>query len=126
MKIIKFSSMSFQPASHEDPNDPGVLKKILLKKEDLLPGDIQMINWAYLPIDKAFQSHYHESMDEVFIIVSGKAKIKIGDDEAELERGDAVIIPEGKTHVMTNTCTEPVEYIALGVSHGNNGKTVNI
>ena len=48
MKIIKNALIPFIPASHEDPVDPGVFKKVLFKAEDFAKGHIQIINWAKL------------------------------------------------------------------------------
>ena len=124
MKIVRFNELKFIPASHEDFKLPGVWKKVLLKKDDLIKGRIQMINWAKLPIGNSFQAHYHQDMEEVFIILSGKALIKINNEEEEIGKGDAVVVPIGKVHTMKNISNEDVNYIALGISLGKNGKTV--
>lgn len=124
MKIVRGKDLVYTPASHEDKNDPGVFKKVLYQKDDLTKGKIQMINWAKLKIGKTFQVHYHEDMDEIFIILKGKAKISIGKEEAELGKGDAVLIPMKSIHQMFNIGTEDVEYIAIGISLGKGGKTI--
>jgi mannose-6-phosphate isomerase-like protein (cupin superfamily) len=77
MQVIRSSTLKYIPASHENPDKPGVLKKILLGKEDVINGKVQMINWALLPVGNAFERHYHEDMQEVFIIVRGMAKITV-------------------------------------------------
>ena len=112
------------PASHEEPSDPGVLKQILLKRDNLAPGRIQMINWSTLLPGKSFRSHYHEAMDEVFIILNGKVEISVGEEKEKLEKGDVVVIPEDTIHVMKNLTNGEVCYIALGVSRDAGGKTV--
>src|SRR3712207_56838 len=106
MTIIRSKDLTYIPASHEDQQDPQVWKKILFKKDELVDGRIQMINWSKLPPGKTFKAHYHEDMDEVFIILNGKTKIKIDNEEAELEQGDAVITPMKKIHQMANICNE--------------------
>lgn len=126
MKIVRFKDLNFIPASHEDPKDPGALKKVLLKRDDIPKGQIQMINWAKIPIGKSFAPHYHESMIEVFIIMNGKVKVKIDNEEAILEKGDMVIAMEGQVHTMTNLSDEDVEYFAMGIVTSEGGKTVNI
>lgn len=126
MKIVRFNNLNFIPASHEDPKDPGALKKGLLKREDIPAGRIQMINWAKIPKGKSFAPHYHESMIEVFIIMSGKVQAKIDKQEAILEKGDMVIAMEGQTHTMTNLSDGEVDYIAMGIITSEGGKTVNI
>lgn len=126
MKIIRGQELEFIAASHEDPNDPGVWKKVLVKRDDLINGRIQMINWARMEVGKSFARHYHEDMEEVFIILSGEVKIDVGGEVAELKGGDAVLIPVKTKHEMSNTGPDIVEYIALGVSATGKGATVNV
>ena len=124
MKIIRLSEITKIPASHEDPVDPGVLKQILFRRDDLAPGRIQMINWATLLPGKSFRNHYHEAMDEVFIILNGKVEVSVGQEKEKLGKGDAVVIPEGAVHIMKNLTDQDVCYIAIGISRGEDGKTV--
>lgn len=126
MKIVRFKNLSFIPASHEDPKDPGALKKILLKRDDIPAGRIQMINWAKIPKGKTFAPHYHQQMMEIFIIMSGKVRLKIADEEEILEKGDLVIVKEGQVHTMENLSDEDVDYFALGIVTSEGGKTVNV
>ena len=123
MKIIRSSSMQFIPASHENPLDPGVLKKVLFTHADILPGQIQMVNWAQLLPQKSFQRHYHENMQEVFILLSGKVEMNLGSEKEIMEKGDAVIVPIKATHTMRNLENAPAEFIVFGISVGE-GKTV--
>ena len=124
MKIIRKKIIPKVPASHEDPKDPGVLKQILLWRDDLVPGRIQMINWSTLLPGKSFRSHYHEAMDEVFIILDGEVEVSVGKEKETLGKGDAVVIPEGAVHIMKNLTDRDVCYIAIGISRGEDGKTV--
>lgn len=124
MKIISGKDIGYVPASHENPEAPGVLKKILLCKDDFMDGRAQMLNWALLPEGNSFQPHYHEDMQETFVVMRGRAKIAADAEEAVLEAGDAVIIPAGSIHRMENIGCGDVEYIALGISLGRGGRTV--
>jgi mannose-6-phosphate isomerase-like protein (cupin superfamily) len=63
-------------------------------------------------------------MEEVFIILKGKSRIRIQEEEAELGEGEVVVIPLGQTHEMKNIGEEEVEYIVIGISQGKGGKTV--
>jgi mannose-6-phosphate isomerase-like protein (cupin superfamily) len=83
-----------------------------------------MMNWALLPVGKSFERHYHEDLEEVFIMFRGKVKIKVYDDEAKIGPGDAVVIPMRSVHEMKNIGTEDVHYIAIGLSGEGRGKTV--
>ena len=57
MKLVRGSEIEFVGASHEDPKQPGVFKRVLATREQVLPGRVQMINWAKLPQGSRFQRH---------------------------------------------------------------------
>lgn len=124
MKMIRGNLREFIPAAHEDPVNPGVLKKILLKKDEISSGRIQMINWAKIPVGKSFTSHHHQDMEEIFIIISGTAELVVGDEKETLEASDTVIIPEKHDHLMKNIGVTDVEYIVIGVTRSRGGKTI--
>ncbi len=124
MKIIRLHDLPKVRASHEDVGDPGVFKQILLKRDDLDAGRIQMINWSTLLPGKSFRSHYHEAMDEVFIVLDGEVEIAVNKEKETLGKGDAVVIPEGAVHIMKNLTDREVCYIAIGISRDPGGKTV--
>lgn len=126
MKIIRFKDLQYTPASHEDLLNPGVWKKILLRKNDLSTGFVQMINWAKLPVGNSFAHHYHEDMEEIFVVMKGKTKITIGKENAILQSGDTVVIPMGQVHTMKNIGKTAVYYLVVGISQGRGGKTINI
>lgn len=83
-----------------------------------------MLNWAKMPAGSSFARHYHEDMQEVFVIVEGQVEIRIDDESGRLGRGDAVIIPPAAKHEMFNLSSGEAEYIAIGVSREQAGKTV--
>ena len=62
MNIVRSGDCVFVPASHEDSEVPGVLKKVLLRKDDFIDGKVQMLNWALLPVGRSFSPHYHQDM----------------------------------------------------------------
>lgn len=125
MKIRLFSSIPFQPASHEDLKKPGVYKKVLYTFKDFgVNGNMQMINWASLRKGQSFKAHYHEDMDEIFIIISGSVQIKLGSTEVILEKGDSILIPAKISHKMINNGKVIVNYLVIGVSYGKKGRTI--
>ena len=124
MKIIRATDIETQPASHEDPGAPAVLKKVMLRNRDLIAGNVQMINWSTLLPGKTFRRHLHDNMEEVFIIVKGRARIMVDDEEAEISDGDVVVIPVGSVHTMENLGQDNVDFISLGIAPGKRGKTI--
>jgi mannose-6-phosphate isomerase-like protein (cupin superfamily) len=124
MKIFRLKDLEWIPASHENRESPSVWKKALLQKADLSEGRVQMVNWCRMEPEKAFRAHYHEDMEEIFIILKGQAKILVHGEEAELGKGEAVVIPPREVHEMKNAGGEDLEYLAVGISQGRGGKTV--
>ncbi|MEM7453432.1 MAG: cupin domain-containing protein [Planctomycetota bacterium] len=124
MKIVRGSEIEFVPASHEDPQNPGVLKRVLATKDDLFNGQVMMVNWARLPMGQSFQSHYHEDMLEVFIMLGGTVSMTVEGQAFDLNGGDAILVEPREIHRMTNTCDEDVDYVVFGISQEKGGKTV--
>lgn len=83
-----------------------------------------MINWATLPAGNSFAAHYHEDMQEVFIMISGEVQLIVDTTEAVLRPGDTVTIDPHEVHQMANRGTGDVEYLAIGIAGGEHGKTV--
>ncbi len=124
MKTIHAADLPFVPAGHENPLAPGVWKKVLLQKADLRPGAVQMVNWAKLPVGHSFAPHYHEDMQEIFVMIAGEAQITAGGQTAVLHRGDAVLIDAREIHQMSNHAHEDAEYLAIGIAGAAKGRTV--
>jgi mannose-6-phosphate isomerase-like protein (cupin superfamily) len=124
MKIFRLNDLEWIPASHESPQSPSVWKKVLLQKADLLEGRVQMVNWCRMEPGKSFRAHYHEDMEEIFIILKGQAKILVNGEEAEMGEREAVVILPREVHEMKNAGGEDLEYLAIGISQGKGGKTI--
>ena len=124
MRIVRSEDIEYVPASHEDPNQPGVLKRVLATKNQILDGRPQMINWARLPIGSSFRLHYHEDMEESFIMVTGTAEMRVDGVSYRLAAGDMLVVSPGEKHDMENVGDDDVEYIVVGVSLGQGGKTI--
>ena len=71
MNFILSTASDFVPASHEDPKNPGVLKRVIATQHEFQAGQVQMLNWAQLPVGSSFQPHFHEGMQEVFVLLRG-------------------------------------------------------
>jgi len=122
--FLRFDDQAYVAAGHEDPKSPGVWKKVFFQKDDLRPGRIQMVNWARLPRGNTFAPHYHEDMQEMFVILSGETRIRVGQEEHTLRRGDAVLIDPHEIHQMWNDGRDDVEYLAIGIAGSEHGHTV--
>ncbi len=124
MNFIPSNASGFVPASHEDPMNPGVLKRVIATQRDFQAGQVQMLNWAQLPVGSSFQPHYHEDMQEVFILFSGVVTMKCGEQTVTMRSGDTVIVNPAEIHQMQNVGDVVAEYIVFGISAQKGGRTV--
>jgi mannose-6-phosphate isomerase-like protein (cupin superfamily) len=50
-------------------------------------------------LDGAFVWHRHEAEDELFLVVSGRLRIRLRDGEVELGPGQMAVVPRGVEHL---------------------------
>jgi mannose-6-phosphate isomerase-like protein (cupin superfamily) len=63
--------------------------------------------------------HTHAEQEEIYLVVSGSAKLKLDDEEVELQPLDAVRIPDSVTRGMA-AGPEGAEIIAFGAPNNEN------
>ena len=59
----------------------------------LLPGQAQKV-------------HAHEGSDKIYYVLEGTGRFTVGDEEADLDRGNAVIARSGEPHGVRNESGE--------------------
>jgi mannose-6-phosphate isomerase-like protein (cupin superfamily) len=123
VKYVDTQTLPLIAASHEDQINPGVRKRVIATQDDFQSGHVQMLNWAVLPIGSAFHRHYHEDMQEIFVLVRGSAEMQCGGNTIFMKPGDAVFVDAMEHHSMKNTGEIDVEYIVFGISSGRGGQT---
>ena len=55
---------------------------------------------------QAQKIHSHEVSDKVYLVLSGRPKITVGDEERDLAEGEAVLCPAGVPHGVRNESGE--------------------
>jgi mannose-6-phosphate isomerase-like protein (cupin superfamily) len=55
-----------------------------------------------------------DPMEEIYIIQSGQGQMQVGDEVCEVESGDAIHIPIGFFHELTNTGEEELTILVVG------------
>ena len=117
MKKINEKEIDWEPAAHEDPEDPGVWKKVVVKHQDVdVNSKLMMLNICRVPVGKTHAAHSHETMEEIFYFTSGEGQVKIGDEIEDVTVGDRVIVPAKTTHQVKNTGNVDLEYIGFGIA----------
>ena len=64
--------------------------------------------------------HTHSEQEEIYLVISGSARVKLDDEQVELNALDAVRIPAGVTRGMA-AGPDGAELIAFGAPNNENG-----
>lgn len=80
----------------------------------------QSLAEARLPPGAATTPHYHPRTEEIYYILVGTGRMQIGDERRDVGPGDAIAIPPGARHQITNTGGEVLRFLcccAPGYEH---------
>lgn len=80
----------------------------------------QSLAEARLPPGSRTQGHHHIRTEEIYYILEGRGRMQVGEEIREVGPGDAIAIPPGMYHQITNIgattlrflccCTPPYEH----------------
>ena len=71
----------------------------------------QSLAEARLPVGGSTTPHYHPRTEEIYYILSGRGQMRICTETAEVGPGDAIAIPPGLEHEITNTGDETLVFL---------------
>lgn len=57
--------------------------------------------------------HRHREAEEIFYVISGQGKARIGDEVSQIGPGSVLWAPPGTGHGIVNTGTEPLKFIIV-------------
>ena len=80
----------------------------------------QSLAEARVPPGASTTPHYHPRTEEIYYILSGQARIRIEGEVQDIGPGDAIAIPPGSIHTITNSGTEVLKFLcccAPGYEH---------
>ena len=66
----------------------------------------------------------HESVGEVYYVLAGSGRLKVGAETAPVQRWNAIPVALGETSAFTNTGAEPLELLVVAVARDMETKTV--
>ena len=96
---------------------PGLESRFARKNLELEKSGV-----SYFKIEPDFQipfGHVHSEQEEVYVVISGNAVLRLDDDEMALERLDAVRIPAGTKRAMQGG-PDGCELLAFGAPNTEN------
>lgn len=80
----------------------------------------QSLAEARLPVGASTTPHFHPRTEEIYYILAGTGLMHIGDESRAVGSGDAIAIPPGMRHQITNTGSTVLKFLcccAPGYEH---------
>ncbi len=68
---------------------------------------------VYEPGARAYPAHSHPDGEETVYVISGKGKVRIGDQISEIEPGSLFLFPQGVPHMVWNSGSEPMHIVCF-------------
>ena len=88
-------------------------------------GDVNDMHVKVVKIAGEFVWHHHDREDELFLVVSGRLRMRLRDGDREIGPGEFIIVPHGVEHCPV-ALTEEVHIVLLEPKGTlNTGNVVN-
>lgn len=71
----------------------------------------QSLAEATLPPGASTQEHHHATSEEIYYVLSGRGLMRVADEEREVGPLDAIALPPGVRHKLTNTGEVPLVFL---------------
>src|SRR6267143_1268187 len=70
----------------------------------------QSLAEARLPPGATTTLHHHLLTEEIDYLLEGRGRMQIGGESTDVKPGDAIAIPPGATHTITNTGDQTLKF----------------
>ena len=67
----------------------------------------------------SYEPHLHSDHEELYYIIKGQGKMRIGQETASIRDGDLIYIPPRGEHSITNDGDETIEFLVFGADVQN-------
>ena len=115
---------------HEVPafttKDGSEIRELLAHRNSVIRN--QTLAEARLPPGKSSTPHYHVRTEEIYYILEGTGRMQIGQSVRGVVAGDAIAIPPGSVHQISNTGPDTLKFLcccAPGYEHDDTVLTEN-
>lgn len=71
----------------------------------------QSLAEARLPPGAATTGHHHVKTEELYYILEGEGTMQVGEQKRQVREGDAIAIPPGAYHQITNTGQRAMKFL---------------
>jgi mannose-6-phosphate isomerase-like protein (cupin superfamily) len=96
--ITQFDELKVAPESYADYRPIFETSRLNVTHVRVWPG-------------QSVPAHVHSDEDQVYYVASGRGIVELDSERVEVSGGSSVLIPLGTEHMITNTGTEPLDYV---------------
>jgi len=68
----------------------------------------QSLAEAVVPAGTQTIAHFHRLSEEIYLFTDGSGRMRLGDEERQVQAGDCVVIPPGTVHQLSADRQEPL------------------
>jgi mannose-6-phosphate isomerase-like protein (cupin superfamily) len=86
----------------------------------------QSLAEARLSVGASTAPHFHPLCEEIYFLLEGKGRMQVEDDIRSVAAGDAIAIPPGKRHQITNIGSETLRFLCCCVPAYEHEDTVMV
>lgn len=117
MKKINENDLDWEIPAHEDPENPGTLKRVIVRHVEVDPqSKLMMINIAKVKPGRVHPAHSHQTMEEIFLFQEGRGEIKVNNEITKVGPGDRIIVPAKSEHEIRNIGKNELKFIGIGIA----------
>ena len=95
-----------QPFTTEDGSE---IRELLAHRNSSIRN--QSLAEATLRVGQSTRAHYHPKAEEIYYILRGEGRMKIGGEERRVGPGDAIAIPAGMSHQICHQGREDLVFL---------------
>ena len=89
--------------------DGSEIRELLAHRNSMIRN--QSLAEARLPAGAGTQEHYHPKTEEIYYITHGTGRMWIEGEMRDVKPGDAIAIPPGQKHKLSNTGKETLRLL---------------
>jgi mannose-6-phosphate isomerase-like protein (cupin superfamily) len=75
--------------------------------------ETQRLNVTHVRINpgETVPAHTHHDEDQIYYVASGSGFVQLDGEQTKVTAGTSVLIPLGTEHLITNTGSDPLDYV---------------
>ena len=104
MNIINIQDV--EPFTTKDGSE---IRELLAYRNSCIQN--QSLAEARLPPGASTTGHHHVTTEEIYYVLEGEGTMQIDDQQCPVRSGDAIAIPPGAYHQITNTGTVILKFL---------------